>query len=224
VNWTLADYESVEYGALGAVFTFANRFDAPSISTNFYILFGHVEVVMQAAPGVGIISSSVLMSDDQDEIDWEFSGNDFSRGSGVVQTNYFGKGIVGDYDRGTYPSVSSPQTQFHSYGLDWSAEELTWSIDGVVVRTLACNNATSGAYQYPQSPMTIQLGLWDGGDPSNQPGTIVWAGGETDMSQAPFTMYVKSVAITNANPCSGGYQYTDTTGSYESIACVSMGS
>jgi len=68
--------------------------------------------------------------------------------------------------------------------------------------------------------MKLELGLWDGGDPSNFPGKIEWAGGITDFSQAPFTMYVKSVTITNANPCSGGYQYTDMTGSYQSIRCV----
>ena len=179
---------------------------------------------MQAATGIGIISSSVLMSDDQDEIDWEFSGNNFNAADTYVQTNYFGKGITGNYDRATYVSVSSPQTQFHSYALDWSAKELKWSIDGVVVRILANNNATSGPYQYPQSPMKLQLGLWDGGDPSNEPGTIGWAGGTTDFSKAPFTMYVKSVTIWNANPCSGGYQYTDMTGSYGSIKCVSMNS
>jgi len=178
---------------------------------------------MRAAPGVGIISSAVLMSDDQDEIDWEFSGNDFNMGGGNVQTNYFGKGIEGNYDRGTYPSVNSPQTQFHNYALDWSAEQLTWSVDGVVVRTLANTNATSGSYQYPQSPMQVQLGLWDGGDPSNDGGTIEWAGGYTNFSDAPFTMYVKSVKVTSTNPCSGGYKYTDMTGSYQSIKCVSTG-
>ena len=119
--------------------------------------------------------------------------------------------------------MSSPQTQFHNYALDWSAQELIWSIDGVVVRTLVNNNSTSGGHQYPQSPMQVQLGLWDGGDPSNSPGTIGWAGGLTNMSQAPFTMYVRSVMITNANPCSGGYQYTDNTGSYGSIQCVDTG-
>jgi beta-glucanase (GH16 family) len=204
------------------VFKFAKRFDAPSISSDFYILFGRVEVVMKAAPGVGIISSAVLMSDDQDEIDWEFSGNDFNMGSGNVQTNYFGKGIEGNFDRGTYPSVSSPQTEFHNYALEWSAEELIWSIDGVAVRVLPNDNATSGSYQYPQSPMKVELGLWDGGDPSNDGGTIEWAGGYTNFSDAPFTMYVKSVTVTNANPCSGGYQYTDMSGSYQSIECVSM--
>ena len=71
--------------------------------------------------------------------------------------------------------------------------------------------------------MKLELGLWDGGDASNDGGTIEWAGGYTNLSDAPFTMYVKSVTITNANPCSGGYQYTDMTGSYQSIKCVRTG-
>jgi beta-glucanase (GH16 family) len=204
------------------VFKFAKRFDAPSISSDFYILFGSVEVVMQAAPGVGIISSAVLMSDDQDEIDWEFSGNNFNMGTGNVQTNYFGKGIEGDFGRETYPPVSSPQTEFHTYVLDWSPEELVWSVDGVVLRTLTNNNETRGAFQYPQSPSVLQLGLWDGGDASEAGGTVEWAGGYTNLSEAPFTMYVKSVKVTNGTPCSGGYQYTDKSGSYQSIKCVDL--
>jgi beta-glucanase (GH16 family) len=219
-NWVLTEGEHVKYGAQGAEFTFAKRDDAPSISSYFYILFGTVEVFMKVAPGTGILSSAVLMSDDGDEIDWEFSGNNFAMGGGKGQTNYFGKGIVGDFGRGTYPDVSSPQTEFHNYGIDWSPERLIWSVDGVVVRTLPNNNATSGAFQYPQSPAQVQLGLWDAGDSRNAAGTIAWAGGRTDLSKAPFTMYVTNITITNANPCYGGYQYTDKSGSYESIKCV----
>ncbi|CAJ2500838.1 Uu.00g036910.m01.CDS01 [Anthostomella pinea] len=58
---------------------------------------------MQTAPGIGVISSAVLMSDDLDEIDWEFSGNDFGQSTPTLQTNWFGKGITGIWDRGTQP-------------------------------------------------------------------------------------------------------------------------
>lgn len=219
-NWTVSPDENVDFGVFGAEFTFSKPLDAPSISTNFYILFGHVEVVMEAAPGTGIISSATLMSDDQDEIDWEFSGNNFRAGKGIVGSNYFSKGITADYDRGLYHTVDSPQTKFHTYTLDWSINELKWSIDGVAVRILE-NTGPNASYPYPQSPMQLQLGLWDGGDPSNENGTIQWAGGLTNTSQAPFTMYVSSVKIQTANPCNGGYQYTDNTGNYNSIKCVS---
>jgi beta-glucanase (GH16 family) len=98
---------------------------------------GDVEVVMKAAPGVGIISSVVLMSDDTDEIDLEFSGNNFGAAGGKVQTNYFGKGMIGNYDRGTQPVVEDPQTEFHTYALDWSSASLRWSVDGAAIRTLS---------------------------------------------------------------------------------------
>lgn len=220
-NWTLAAYEKVSFGPLGAEFTYAKRYDAPQIWTDFYILFGKVEVVMQVAPGTSIISSSVLMSDDEDEIDWEFSGNNFGdiTSSGKGQTNYFGKGITGDYDRATVFNVANPQHEFHTYTLDWTSTQLTWSIDGIVIRTLLEANSDDSTHQYPQTPSRLQLGLWDGGDASESSGTIKWAGGLTNLTELeehPVTMYVKSVSITNYNPAYG-YNYTDKSGRWQSI-------
>lgn len=159
-----------------------------------------------------------MMSDDLDEVDWEFSGNNFGGSTGVVQTNYFGKGITGDYDRGTQPSVDSPQTEFHTYTYDWSAESLTWSIDGTVVRTLLAADEDDSYHQYPQTPVQLHLGLWDAGAPNTSASTVNWAGGYTDLSQAPFTMYVKSVKIVPSNACAT-YAYGDMSGTWQSIKC-----
>lgn len=151
-DWILADHATVTYGAPnGANFTFGKRRDAPYIWTRFYVLFGRIEFVLKAAPGAGIITGAVMMSDDLDEIDWEWSGNNFAQSKGQVQTNFFGKGIAGSYSRGTAPPVDSPQDQFHTYALDWTPEALTWSIDGKNVRTLSNNHQTSGESQYPQT-------------------------------------------------------------------------
>lgn len=64
--------------------------------------------------------------------------------------------------------------------------------------------------------MRIKIGIWAGGDPDNSEGTIEWAGGKTDYTKGPFTMYVESIKITNYNPARS-YMYTDKTGSYDSI-------
>jgi len=64
--------------------------------------------------------------------------------------------------------------------------------------------------------MNVRIGIWAGGDPNNAPGTIEWAGGETDYSAAPFTMVVEKVEVRNQNPGSS-YQYGDLSGSFESI-------
>jgi hypothetical protein len=55
---------------LGAKFTVSEQGDAPTIESDFYIFFGHVDVKMRASSGIGIISTWILESDDLDEIDW----------------------------------------------------------------------------------------------------------------------------------------------------------
>jgi Glycosyl hydrolases family 16 len=68
-QFSLADGTTLTYGSNGAEFTMNKETDAPTITSNWYIFFGKVDVVMQAAPGTGIVSSFVMESDDLDEID-----------------------------------------------------------------------------------------------------------------------------------------------------------
>jgi beta-glucanase (GH16 family) len=112
-------------------------------------------------------------------------------------------------------TVSTPEETFHTYSIDWTSERIEWLLDGDVVRTLEYADALDGA-NYPQTPMRIRIGIWAGGDPDNSEGTIEWAGGETDYTTSPFSMYVESVDIINYNPASS-YKYTDKTGAYTSI-------
>ncbi len=202
---------SVTYGDNGAEFTINQRFDSPTVQSNFYIFFGQVEVIMQAATGTGIISSMVLESDDLDEVDWEFMGGNDS----YVETNYFGKGNTTSYTRAIYYPVSAVSQDFHNYTLDWSAEKIDWYVDGTIVRTLEYADA-DGGHDFPQTPMNLRLGIWAGGDPSEPNGTIEWAGGKTDFSKAPFTMTVKSVRVSDASRGTA-YKYGDTSGSWQSI-------
>lgn len=213
-SWSAAEGTTISYGSKGAEFTIAKAGQAPTLSSDFYIFFGKIEVVMQAAPGTGIVSSIVLESDDLDEIDWEFLGGDTTQ----VETNYFGKGNTSTYDRAIYYPVSTPQTTMHTYTIDWTSSALTFAVDGSVVRTLNYAAANGGS-NYPQTPMRLKLGNWAGGASGEPAGTVEWAGGATDFTKAPFTMYVESISITNYNPGSA-YEWTDKTGSYESIKVI----
>nr|POF12838.1 putative glycosidase crf1 [Quercus suber] len=211
-SWTAADGTTITYGSQGAEFSIDSSSDAPTFSTDFYFLFGRVDVKMKASTGTGIVSSVVLESDDLDEIDWEWLGGD----SAQVQTNFFGKGNTTSYDRGTYQAVSTPQTTFHTYSFDWTADRLQWLIDGTVVRTLNYDDALAlNGKNYPQTPMRLKLGSWCGGCSSSE-GTVSWAGGETTFDDAPYVMYVETVAITNYNPATS-YEYSDMTGDWQSI-------
>ncbi|KAJ5433144.1 uncharacterized protein N7458_012300 [Penicillium daleae] len=202
---------TVDSTSLGAKFTISEQGDAPTIESDFYIFFGRVEVKMRAANGTGIISTTVMESDDLDEIDWE----QISTYDSSIETDYFGKGNTTSYDRATTVDVTTPEETFHTYTVDWTSSRIEWILDGEVVRTLEYADALSGK-NYPQTPMRIKIGIWAGGDPDNSEGTIEWAGGETDYTAGPFSMYVESVKVINYNPASA-YKYTDKTGAYTSI-------
>ena len=183
-----------------------------------YLFFGRVDAVVQAAPGAGIVSSFTLQSDDLDEIDWEWIGNDAAQ----AQSNYFGKGDTSTYDRGAYHPADAVTSGFHTYSIEWTAEKIDWIIDDVVVRTLHYADAQGGE-RFPQTPMQVRLGTWVGGQEGNSDGTIQWAGGLADFSNAPFVAYYKSLTITDyANGVDGAkeYAYKDSSGSYQSIEVV----
>lgn len=211
-QFSLADGTTLTYGPNGAEFTMNKETDAPTISSNWYIFFGKVDLVMQAAPGTGIVSSFVMESDDLDEIDLEWLGGDTTQ----VETNYFGKGNTTTYDRATYETVASPQTTFHTYTIDWTSAYIKWFVDGNLVRTLNYGDANGGK-NFPQTPMQVKMGNWDGGSSTSPEGTVQWAGGHSDFSQGPFTMYVKSVTIQDYSTGGAEYVYTDMSGSWQSI-------
>lgn len=202
---------NVSYTSSGAEFTISKQGDAPTIQSNWYIFFGRVSFFLKAAPGKGIVSSAILESDDLDETDWEWLGGDVSR----VQTNYFGKGNTTTFDRGGFSDVAETQTKAHNYTIAWTSTATTWLIDSVPVRTLNFADAVGGK-NYPQTPMNIRIGIWAGGDPGNDPGTIEWAGGPTDYAAGPYTMVLEKVEVVNERP-GQSYTYGDMSGSFESI-------
>jgi len=203
------------YGSDGTQFTVAKRGDSPTIQSQFYIFFGSVSVVMKAATGQGIISSIVLESDDLDEVDWEFMGGNATH----AETNYFGKGNTTSFDRAIYYPVSSDvRENFHNYTIYWTSDNLEWYIDGQLVRTLPYA-AANGGHNFPQTPMTLRMGVWAGGDPGNPNGTVEWAGGLTDFAAGPYTMVVQSAEVNDFSTGSA-YQYTDHSGSWQSIKTI----
>ncbi|KAK4127232.1 glycoside hydrolase family 16 protein [Parathielavia appendiculata] len=220
----LADGTSLKYdNNLGAVFSISKETDAPTIGSNKYIFFGQVDVTVRAARGIGVVTSFVLQSDDLDEIDWEWLGGDNAR----VQTNFFSKGCVETYDRGGFSPVADPVNQFHTYTIKWTPTQLDWIIDGTVVRTLM-NTGVQGCAGYPQSPMQIKLGTWVAGRKNAPQGTIEWAGGVTDFTDAPFEGYYQSLRIVDYMGAQGAteateYHYTDLSGSWQSIKVVNNG-
>jgi hypothetical protein len=196
----------------GASFKITKMGDSPTIETKFYYFWGRTEVIMKAARGTGVISSIMLLSDNLDEIDWEFFGGNET----IAQSNYFGKGFIPEIPNAEYHQVAGGVlNDYHNYTSVWTKDFLDFYIDGNRVRRLLPADANN-TYYYPQTPMRLSIGIWAGGDPRLPKGTREWAGGDTDYSQGPFEMLVKSAHIEDF---SNGkeYTYTDKSGSWESI-------
>lgn len=205
-----------KYDANGVALTISKSGDCPAVESSDYFFFGMVEVKMKAAPGAGVVSSIVMESDALDEVDWEFIGGENYR----VQSNYFGKGDTSSYDRMVYVPATDNQATAHTYTVNWTSAAITWSVDGVIARTLLYKDAQGGT-RFPQTPMKLKVGAWVGGDAStNAEGTVEWAmggkSGSTNYADGPFSMYVESISITNYSPADS-YSYGDNTGTYQSI-------
>lgn len=66
-----------------------------------------------------------------------------------------------------YVATDTSQSQ-HTYGMEYTPNNLTWFVDGKIVRTVQKRNGT----QYPSKPMGLHLGLWDASQFSEWAGTV----------------------------------------------------
>ncbi|KAI1328659.1 glycoside hydrolase family 16 protein [Xylariaceae sp. FL0255] len=210
-TWTIAGQGITYDETNGGTFEISAEGQAPTLISDFYFLWGRTEVLFKAAQGQGVISSIVWGSDTLDEVDLEFKGSNNS----YVFTNYYRNGVDDATTGGSHP-INGDIHDLHNYTTTWDQDALSWYFDGTLLRTLtyAAANASVG---FPQTPMKLRLGNWVAGDPKTQAnGTIEWAQGVTDFSQAPFTMYVQSAKVVDGTSGSE-YTYSDRSGTWESI-------
>ncbi|KAE8224584.1 hypothetical protein CF319_g2540 [Tilletia indica] len=172
------------------------------ISTTDYFLYGSVQATMRHNARQGLVAAFILMSDVKDEVDWEFTTSDGSKGF----TNYFS---LGEYVAGHGTDVGLPRNgdvgSWHTFGINWTPNQLQWTIDGTVVRTLTKSQAGN---QFPRTPSRVQLSTWAGGNATSPQGTREWAGGLIDWttpeykSNGYYSQELRSYTVSCANPSS----------------------
>lgn len=175
--WNITAGESlISFDDNGAELALRKKGDSVTLKSNFYIFGGVAEIIFRAAPGKGIISTMILLSDNLDEIDWEIKGGNTTS----VSNNYYGWGNLSQF-HSEYPEMANPNAMedYHNYTIDWTKERIQFILNGNVVRTVGYQEPGI----YPQSPSRIQFGIWCGGC-SDQPGTVEWAGGAPDFGEA----------------------------------------
>ncbi|CAI4038428.1 hypothetical protein SMKI_05G0370 [Saccharomyces mikatae IFO 1815] len=152
------------------------------LSSTRAVWYGKVSAKIKTSHLGGVVTGFILYSGAGDEIDYEFVGADLE----TAQTNFYWESVL-NYTNSVNISTTDTFENYHTYELDWHEDYVTWSIDGVVGRTLYKNqtyNATTKSYQYPQTPSKVDISIWPGGNSTNAPGTIAWSGGEIDWNAA----------------------------------------
>lgn len=99
-----------------------------------------------------------------------------------------------DETRGADFELDNPASEVaHEYSVDWNADRIIWSIDGVQMRTVTRGDRGG---RFPDTPSRIQIGVWDAGA-SESVWTQIWAGGPIDWTQTNrgYSASVESVSI-----------------------------
>lgn len=154
------------------------------ISSTFFVWYGKITAKFKTSKNAGVISSFIMFSQVEDEIDYEFVGSVLTE----AQTNFYFEGML-DYENSVKFDITNTNENWHEYSFEWTPETITWSIDGKDLRTIKRSdtlNSTSGVYQFPQTPSRIQLSIWPGGAASAAEGTREWAGGSIDWDASDF--------------------------------------
>ncbi|ORY47790.1 concanavalin A-like lectin/glucanase [Rhizoclosmatium globosum] len=190
-------------------------------TTNLNLLYGSVEAVVQQATVGGAVTYLTLINQvTKDEIDFEWIGNERN----TVWTNFFYRGLR-EREPVTMNEVWSEQVSSgsgdnavnaHTYRIDWTPDAITWYVDGSVVRTQQIRDTYEAAnqgdglpydhYHYPNTPLSVNVGLWNYQGP-------IWANGPINWNDASVKNGVSASILSLKVSCYQGAipQFTDPT-------------
>ncbi|GAA5860741.1 hypothetical protein JCM8547_005520 [Rhodosporidiobolus lusitaniae] len=202
------------------VLTLTENGGGTRISSTRAVLYGTIQANIKTVGAAGVVTAFITMSGVKDEIDIEFTTNNTNQ----VQTNYFWEGDVDNYTHGgSYNSAKNRDTTYHTYGIQWTPDQLDFLVDGKSVRTLKKSDTKND--RYPQTPSRVQFSVWPAGIDGATDGTIKWAGGMIDWNSDEYvnngnkyTAHVKWVSIDcyDGSDFSLPYQASNQTGSSNS--------
>ncbi|KAF8519666.1 glycoside hydrolase family 16 protein [Gautieria morchelliformis] len=178
--------------------------EGTTINSTFTLLYGKVTFEVSFPTLVpGVVVAVILIADEHDEIDIEMIGGDADH----WQSNVYAPspsdtqplwGVFGKIQ--DLPRSPSTIASVHAYTIDWNADRIIWSVDGIVVRTLEPHQTRkNGRLHYPSHAMRLQLGIWDASSPL---GTAQWAKGPIDWTKAPAEIHalVRGVKVECSTP------------------------
>ncbi|KIK60486.1 glycoside hydrolase family 16 protein [Collybiopsis luxurians FD-317 M1] len=178
---------------------------AAIVNSTFWVDYGRVTFEFKTTLVPGAVTAFIFIDaekDDQihlDEIDAEVVGkNPYSWQSNIFKPSFADPkphyGVFSQTHRLPHHDDSFADT-FHKISIEKRENQIMWSQDGVVVRTLNKQDTyLDGVYHFPSDLMRLQFGVWDG---SGAKGTSSWSGGPIDWEQVytSITATIRSVTV-----------------------------
>ncbi len=169
--------------------------------STYYYGYGDYEVRMKPSTSVGTASTFFVCTGDYDvwpdgtknpwdEIDIEFLGKDTTQ----VQFNYFANGAGGHEHM--YKLGFDASEEFHNYGFRWTADYITWFVDGKPVYRVNKSGDT-----FPKTAGRILMNYWAGAPGIGFNSAEAWMGkfNGPDQKTADYE-WVKTSAAKEAPP------------------------
>jgi len=245
-EWTYSGYP-LQYGSNALLTMPANSAGTVIMSTN-YVWYAKVSATIKTSRDQGVVTAFMyiqspislsdhsFLSDVKDEIDYEWVGADLT----TAQTNIYWQADPYYGNSANISNLNDTFTTWHTYTVDWQADQIIWSVDGTTYRTktrASTWNSTSQLYNYPQTPSRIEISLWPGGASDQAPGTIAWAGGAINWSSQDiqsngyYYMQVQDVTVECYDPPAGtpkdgsgtvSYVFDNTTTTFLNNSVIRM--
>jgi beta-glucanase (GH16 family) len=148
------------------------RFVAGRLTTfgKFAQRYGHFEVRLRLPGGTATWPAVWMLGVDRYAVGWPKSGEldiaeSVGRDDGVVSGAAHGPGFSGD--AAISGDVRVDPALFHVYTLDWTADQITWRVDGVVFHHLAKRDTPDWVFD---KPFFLVIDLAVGGPHAGKPG------------------------------------------------------
>ena len=138
--------------------------------------YGYVEARVDLPTGQGFFPAFWMLPTNHDDGLGEIDIVEYVGGP-EAHLNYHIDGPGDDAESDDFNMSSWPDQGYHTYGVDWQRDKITWYIDGRAVHSTT---------NYTHTPMYVILNLAVGGD---------WAGSPNSSTQVPSSMKVDYVRV-----------------------------
>jgi beta-glucanase (GH16 family) len=165
-------------------------------ATTFTQAYGHIEARIKVPRGQGMWPAFWMLGDNIGDVGWPNCGEidvmeNIGREPSTVHGSLHGPGYSGGNPiTGTYtlPDGGVFADDFHTFAVDWTPDQISWSVDGAVYQTNTPADTNGNPWVFDH-PFFVILNVAVGGN---------WPGSPDDTTQFPQQMVVDYVRVTTS--------------------------